>query len=314
MSKNHGLEIEPLRQRLPPATSLITFESAARLGSFTAAAEELRVTQAAVSRQVKRIEEFVGQALFVPAGRGKVLSPAGRVLLRSATQALGHIARSITQVKADGARRCFSLHAPLSFVNLWLLPRFASFRHAHPDVDVRFITGDVALELPEATDALSIRFGDGKWPHLNVHPLLDLEVFPVCSPAYLVELGMSCDDKETLLRGTLLDHGKGETLPVQWDSWFSQNRMAPPGESRRLTFTHYDGVVQAALLGHGIALGVDRLLQVPLRQQGLVRLPAPPAMPLRCHLVMPHSLETSPAMSAFAAWITNESDRPLEKL
>jgi LysR family transcriptional regulator, glycine cleavage system transcriptional activator len=313
VNKNQASDIEPLRQRLPPATSLITFESAARLGSFTAAAEELRVTQAAVSRQIKRIEEFVGEALFVPAGRGKVLSPAGRVLLQSATQALGHIARSITQVKAQGARRCFSLHAPASFVTLWLMPRFASFRRAHPDIDIRFLSGDAATEAQETSGALAIRVGHGKWPHLDVHPLLDMEVFPVCSPAYLVESGVP-DDDDPLDRKTLLDCSSEEPIPVHWHAWASQTGMATSAATRRLSFSHYDGVVQAALHGHGVALGVDKFLHEPLRDGRLVRVDSTPALPLRCYLAMPHSLESTPAMALFIDWITLASDRPLERL
>jgi LysR family transcriptional regulator, glycine cleavage system transcriptional activator len=308
--KSNASDIESLRQRLPPAASLITFESAARLGSFTAAAEELRVTQAAVSRQVKRIEEFVGEALFVTAGRGKVLSPAGRVLLQSASQALGHIARSITQVKAQGARGAFSLSAPLSFVNLWLMPRFGSFRRAHPDIDVRFLASDGGTEAPVEAGALSIRFGHGKWPHLDVHPLLDMEIFPVCSPAYLAERGASGDgDQETLL-----DCSSGETLPVHWQRWSAQAGRTMPSTARRLIFSDYDAVVQAALHGHGKALGVDKLLDTHLPQGSLVRLPDGPALPLRCYLVMPHSLDATPAMSLFIDWITQVSGRPLERL
>jgi LysR family transcriptional regulator, glycine cleavage system transcriptional activator len=299
---------------LPPAASLITFESAARLGSFTAAAEELRVTQAAVSRQVKRIEAFVGEPLFVTAGRGKVLSPAGRVLLQSASQALGHIARSITQVRAQGARGSFTLCAPHSFVNLWLMPRFGTFRRAHPDIDIHFLSGDGGTEGAAAAGALSIRFGHGRWPHLNVHPLLDVEVFPVCSPAWLAEGGASNDETEVLRRATLLDCGSDEGLPVQWQAWPSQPGQALSDSPRRLVFSNYDGVIQAALHGHGVALGVDKFLHQPLRDGRLVRLASLPVLPVRGYLVMPHSLDFTPAMSLFIDWITQASDRPLERL
>ncbi|MEK6420844.1 MAG: LysR substrate-binding domain-containing protein [Burkholderia gladioli] len=308
----------PLRKRLPPATSLITFESAARLGSFTAAADELRVTQAAVSRQIRRIEDFVGAPLFVAAGRGRTLSPAGRQLLEAATQGLEHIAKSIAQVKAYGTRQPLALSAPLSFVNLWLMPRLGAFREAYPDIDLHFATGDIDMAPPDAANTIAIRFGDGKWPHLSVHPLLDMQVVPVCSPAYAAAFARRAaghDEAFALLGGTLLDRDTEPPLAIRWDAWFTHAGIPGAHAPRRLLFSSYDAVLHAALHGQGIALGADALLRGAFRRGELVRAtPEVPGWPLRCHLVMPGALQTTPEMQQFIAWITNEAGRPIERL
>lgn len=314
MIKNQLKDLLPLRKRLPPATSLVTFESAARLGSFTAAAKELHVTQAAVSRQIKRIEEFVGAVLFLPVGRGKILSPEGRALLQSATQGLEHIARSIDQVKTYGTRRNFTISAPQSFVNRWLMPRLASFRHADPDVDIHFMTGELAIDPPEVRGSLTICFGDGKWPHLSTQLLLEMKVVPVCSPDYLDVQGQ-VENAADFLNHTLLDRASDEAFEIRWDKWFSGEGISETHIPRRLLFNNYDSTIHAALSGHGIALGLDELLIDHISQGSLVQpFKTQTSWPLRCHLIMPTPLDVTPEMHRFMQWITNEVGRSIESL
>ncbi|THF62129.1 LysR substrate-binding domain-containing protein [Pseudothauera rhizosphaerae] len=296
-----------LRKRLPPPNSIVTFESAARHGSFTSASEELRVTQAAVSRQIRRIEDYIGQALFKPAGRGRVLTPAGRELFEAVSIGLGHIAGAVSRIQEKSARSCVTIATPLSFANLWLIPRIASFRRAYPDIEIRFVTTDGDLDPAGAGLPLAVRYGDGKWPHLAVTPFLELEVFPVCTAGYLKECGRleSVDD---LLGKTLLDRETENAFAIRWSTWLEAMGAAPEQSPRRLYFNSYETVIRAVLTGQGVALGVDVLLEEHLGQSMLVApLDCRLRWPQAYYLVSPHGAELTREMCIFADWLLSEA-------
>src|SRR6056297_39172 len=174
-----------LKRELPPLNALATFESAARLASFTRAAEELHVSQAAVSRQVARLEQQLGTRLFHRGRRRLALTGAGRRLQESVTTGLGEIARGVRRVRMSTDEPPVTLAATIAFATYWLMPRMHTFREHYPDIDVRLLADDREAD-PGADDVdIAICYGEGS-PITGQHrALLGAEsIVPVCSPGY----------------------------------------------------------------------------------------------------------------------------------
>lgn len=258
-----------LRDRLPPPNSLVTFEAAARHLGFTRAAGELRVTQAAVSRQVKLLEDHLGAILFKRTHRALELTARGRQLYDAVSLGLGTIARACEEIRREESSADVTVASSVTFASYWLMARIAQYRAQFPDVDIRLVASARTRGLTGSGVDLAIRYGRGQWPGHTAHYLFDDDVYPVCAPLYL--------ERHAPLR-TLADLGSARLLHlaqydrnwVTWASWFAAFGLkeAPP---RGLQFDNYTVLIHAAISGEGVALCGGRLADDLIRRHELVR-------------------------------------------
>ena len=295
-----------LRRAIPSLGALATFEAAARLGGFTRAARELGVTQAAVSRQIRRLEEDLRVPLFVRANRRVTLTPAGGVLAMAVDQSFERIGDAIEVIRQPLMTDALTIAATLSFSHFWLLPRLSAFRAAHPRVTLRLISEDGEIDLRDGTADVVLRYGqapfrDGE----SVAAIVD-EVFAVCSPDLHDRFAAE------IRSGGLLDLPLiGTDVPdPSWLSWPRWSAMAGFGrmpDVSVLRFNHYNDAVYAAINGQGVALGWRLLLEGPLAEGTLLRVGGWSVTPPGAyHAVVPLRREQSAAVTAFAAWIARE--------
>ncbi len=260
-----------LKRELPQLNALVTFEAAARLASFTRAAAELHVSQAAVSRQIARLEEQLGARLFHRGHRRLELTGAGRRLQESAAAGLAEIGRGVRQVRMSTEEPPVTLSATIAFSTYWLMPRIHALRARRPGLDVRLLAGDEELD-PLADDVdIAISYGDATTPPGHHRVLLGRErVVPVCSPDYraahpelaaaapadLLEQALVHLDAEhwNRLHGTVID----------WPVWFEHYGVDLPGGLAGIRVNNYPMLIDALRSGQGIGLGwrppIDDLL------------------------------------------------------
>jgi LysR family transcriptional regulator, glycine cleavage system transcriptional activator len=294
-----------MRRRLPPLNTLRVFESGARRLSFTRAAEELHVTQAAVSHQIKALEDWLGTPLFLRLNRGLKLTPAAERYLRDVTAALDLISSATGQLMRPDDRRILSVAAFDSFASTWLLPRLKTFRRQYPDIDLRVWSVDREVDVFERGDIdLEIRYGDGNWPELSATKLLDEEVFPVCSPA------LAAGPPPLLSPGDLKRHTLLHDIMVaDWNAWLDAAEVTDVDGERGPGFNHSYLVIQAAIDGQGVALGRSVLVADALARGELVR---PFSISIPCaysyYLVCTEPLTEDPVVAAFCAWITTQAE------
>lgn len=262
----------PKRLRhLPSLNFLRGFECAARHLSFTKAAQELNLTQSAISRQVKAIEEQLGLELFHRDCRSLTLTNDGHELYRTVALGLAEIEASIVDFSSCLEHRLISLSTTAPFAALWLIPRLRSFRLRYPDIDVWVCTGSEIDTPRQERSHLAVRY---LAPHLllaDAHVLFEEHVVAVCSPAIAESVDHGLDDPSDLCRHTLLHIGDAQT-DWPWYSWrhfTGEPRLKP---AAALYFTQYDQLIQAAVEGHGIALGRRPLVDELIRQGRLVTL------------------------------------------
>lgn len=303
------------RKDLPPLEFLVAFEAAARLGSFTAAAEELNLTQAAISRQIRLLEQNLGRSLFTRAHRAVRLTPEGREFQHTVSLALSHIANAARGLRAVDDHATLTIAADQSVAALWLLPHLEDFRQAHGDIDIRLISSDLEADcLAEEVD-LSIIHGDGSWPGFEAELLLDEEVFPVCSPAYLKRHG-ALGRPEDLLNRVLIDLDDEHWNWINWRAWLTEQDVGlprddtgdgtGPGSLRRLVINSYPLIIQAAHDGLGVALGWKHLVNEPLASGALVRpLQNSVVTEFGYYLLVRQDRAASPEAAAFCDWARN---------
>jgi LysR family glycine cleavage system transcriptional activator len=296
-----------LRAKLPPVNSLVIFEAAARHLNFTRAAEELHVTQAAVSRQIHVLEGHLEVALFHRRHRSLELTPYGERLHKAVTMGLEHIASAtadIRRVPKDGE---VTVSTSVTFASYWLMSRIAKFRASHPDVELRLVASAPVANLAAAGVDLAVRYGQGRWSGVEAIHLLDNEIFPVCAPGYLAGRPRLRQPAE-LLEETLLHLVEFDHNWMDWEAWLRALGVERKPARRGLVFDNFLVLIQAALDGQGIALGGGRLADDFLARGVLVR---PIAATLRSelafYLVIPTELPLSQPAALFRDWILAEA-------
>ena len=298
--------------------ALPSFAAAARWQSFTAAAEELGVTQAAVSHQVRELEEQLGVKLFHRTGRAVRLTGAGEILKKAVDGAFEEIAEAMGQLKPR--KPSLRVTSPPSFASKWLVPRLDRFLAQVPEVDV-FI--DIKIrnitELSSRDRHVAIQFGAGSFPDYQVDRLGDEYIVPVCSPALLKGAGLKGargkPDPRELLRHTLLEtdwHSQGASWP-NWETWLDAAKLKGVRRGRTVGFAYSSLVIQAAIDGQGIALGDSTLIADDLAAGRLVK---PFDLALRgprqfaSFLVSPRGLEKGTVETQFRDWLLREIASP----
>lgn len=284
------------------------FDAVARLGSLTAAAAELGLSQPAVSQAVRVLEAAVGTPLFVRGHRGSRLTPAGAVLHRTVHPAIGDIDAAVREIRAENRRPVIRLFTDYGFASFWMMPRVADFRAVAPDAEVHIVAS--ASADPGTTDIdVAVLFGARTdFPAGALH-LLEERVVPVCSPAFAAAHGL-VGDPAAITRVPLL-HLDSTPRPrwFSWRDWLAAMRIerAPgPGD---LSLNTYGLVVQAAIADQGVALGWSGLIDGALSDGTLVAVGAPLVRGDSGYWMM-----TAPAPTAvarrFAAWMTASAALP----
>lgn len=297
-----------LRRSISSLSALASFEAAARLESFTLAAAELGVTQAAVSRQIKLLETELNTPLFLRAHRKVSLTPAGAALASTVTGAFGRVAEMIETIRQPLAPDSVTIGATLAFSHFWLLPRLPEFRAKHPNVKLKLIADDNPTDLRRDRLDAVIRFG--RSPFADGQSLASLadEVFPVCSPNLLRRLKLT-PEKADLLKLPLIASDAVNPSWLTWRSWAQSAGLGPAlgkaSDLSQLRFNHYTDTIQAAVNGEGVALGWAALISGHLKEARLVRIGHGVLHPEeRHHLLTPAGREPRASVAAFLGWMT----------
>lgn len=293
-----------MARSLPPLNGLRAFEAAARHLSFTRAAEELHVTQAAVSHQIKGLEERLGMRLFRRLNRALMLTDEGQRLFPAVRDAFERLAEAVEGLRARDTAGPLTVSVLPSFAAKWLVPRLSRFQERFPDIDLRITALERLVDLARDDVDVAIRFGSGRWRGVHAEMILADRVTPVCSPA----LAQRLRDPADLAHVTLL-HETMEPMRnfPDWAAWLQAAGVNGVDVSRGLRFSHTHILLQAAIDGRGIALG-----QAPLAADDLAagRLIAPFALSLPVgyayYLVYLPEAAERPKIKAFREWVLAE--------
>jgi DNA-binding transcriptional LysR family regulator len=298
-----------LRRSLSSLSALATFEAAARHRSFTLAAAELGVSQAAVSRQVRALEEDIGMPLFVRHHRRVEPTHAGLVLSGSVTSGFEQIADTIAGLRQSHSASAVTIGATLAMSHFWLLPRLTSFRQAHPQVQLRLISQDEGFDLRRGDAQIVIRYGRPPFAGARVVASLADQIFPVCSPGFRDGLG-PLDPDAALFSLPLIATDWPDPGWETWGGWAAAAGLPRAVPRAGLRFTHYTDTIYAAMAGEGVALGWGRLLSGPLGDGRLVRLGTRcvPAGPVY-HVLVADDRVPGPAAALALDWLAAEMAR-----
>ena len=292
-----------MSHRLPPLAALRAFEAAARHLSFTRAAQELHVTQTAISHQIRALEERLGVKLFRRLPRGLVLTEEAQRYLPAVRDAFAHIDAATGELLAARAGGPVTASVLPSFAARWLVPRLGRLRSAHPDIDLRISTSQHLVDFAREDVDIGIRMGRGHYPGLRVDRLFGETLMPVCTPALLE--GEHPLRRPEDLRHHVLLHDDDYT---SWQLWLDLAGVAGVDARRGLIFTDSGMVVQAAAEGQGVALARTALAAWDLAAGRLVR-PFDIGMPhdLAYYLVCPEGSAERPRIAAVRAWLLAEA-------
>jgi LysR family glycine cleavage system transcriptional activator len=298
---------------LPPLDLLVGFEAAARQLSFSKAGDEVFVTQSAISRQVKKLEDYLGVVLFERRHRALELTEQGWVLYKVVRESLTQLSATVETLRTGSEGRGIRVTSTTAFASLWLVPRLARLRAQHPEIALHIEADNRIVDPKQGNADLSIRYctPDKTSPETDIL-LTGEEIFPVCSPALLARNGRSIVDIEDLRHHTLLHlsdpHNAWPWL--QWSNWLEGVGSRVAAGDIGLRFSHLDQMIQAATMGHGVALGSSPLVDYLLAEGALVA-------PLSQRLVGPRSFFLCPgqrcdtSVKSFVAWLQDSIVRPV---
>jgi DNA-binding transcriptional LysR family regulator len=298
------------RYRLPQVAFFQGFEAAARNLSFTKAAAELFITQSAVSRQIKALEDHLGVALFERRARSLILNEHGQALYGVVGDVLDRLQAAVDRLKTDSRTRQLSITTTTGFASLWLIPRLPRFTSLRPGIDVRISATTDMLNLERSLVDLAVRYCPPEMVPEGAVRLFGEEILPVCSPSLLREKPLR---RPTDLRDhTLLhfDYPGAVKLFMDWGTWLTALGIGKLRSAGSLHFTQYEQMIQAAINGQGVALGRDPLVK-DLIQAGTLVAPFNSALVgSRAHfLVESPAAAGKPHVRQFADWLLGEVKR-----
>ncbi|NBB49370.1 LysR family transcriptional regulator [Rhizobium sp. CRIBSB] len=295
----------PARRFLPSLSLLTAFEAAARTGSITAAARELDLTQSAVSRQIKALENQLGVGLFLRERQTIRLTVAGDSYAREIREALRRISSASLNLRANPHGGTLNLAILPTFGARWLAPRLGQFLTANPGITINLVTRLSPFDFRLDSIDAAIHFGDAVWPGAELTLLMEEETIPACSPTFKREHAIEMPTD--LLHVSLLHL---TTRPDAWERWFHETGVAFESVHGML-FDQFATASQAAIGGLGVALLPTFLIQDELRRGELV--PAvnrPIRSDQRYYLAFPRERAAYPPLVAFRNWIVRELSRP----
>lgn len=290
-----------------PLNSLVVFESAARHGSFTRAADELGISQPAVSHAVRSLETELGSVLFNRRNKGVYLTQAGKYLTEQVALGINVIQQAVREVKSMAVEHQVTLAVSTATATWWLLPRIARFKQLYPKIELRVITTDRDLDLSRERIDLAVTLGSSGFEAYQHWKFVDEEVFPVCSPGFLQQ-HPALRDVKALARLPLLHLEERYKPRIGWAEWLRHFGVPLRREAAMFRFNDYSIVLQAALEGQGVALGWKHIVEPLLAQGQLVR-PLQEAVttdqPL--HVVAPRDTELRSDVAHLRNWLMEEA-------
>lgn len=292
-----------MAREFPNLLALRAFEAAGRHLSFTRAAEELFLTQGAISRHVRGLEDELGVKLFHRRARSMELTQAGAGYLATVRQAFDLLAAGTRQARTSSTQVRLKVALTASFAANWLLPRLSHFAASNPDIGIDLEPGIQLIDLSAEDVDAAIRYGTGNWPGLDATALMSEAFFPVCNPALLTQ-GPPLHTASDLVHHNLLLSGPHS----DWDDWAELAGLDLRSVPRQTMLYDYNLVLQAAVDGMGVALGRRILIEERLKSGALVQ-----ALPLTLRGARGYYLVTLPArrgdksIEAFRNWLLAEA-------
>lgn len=294
---------------LPPLSALRAFEAAARLQSFSRAADELNVTPAAISHQIAALEADLGVSLFNRRNRAVELTASARVLLPGLSEAFSGIQDSVRRLRSHNDTGTLTVTASPSFAGKWLVQRLHRFQEQHSDIDVRISATDTLVDLARSDFDIAVRYGTGRYPGLEVELLLKNEVFPACSPE-LLRNGPPLETPSDLRNHVLLHDQQSDRDPLapSWPMWLKAAGINDAQASHGLSFSANVLALEAAIAGHGVTLAYSTTAAADIAAGRLVRLFSLSLPDTFAYYVVaaPSALER-PKVKAFWDWLRQEA-------
>lgn len=292
-----------MSRRLPPLNALRAFEAGARHLSFTRAADELFVTQAAVSHQVKTLEESLGVKLFKRLPRKLVLTDEGRALLPVVSESFARIADAAERITAGAQSQILNVTLTPAFAAKWLTPRFSRFWQRHPEIDLRLHHSISLIDFAREDMDMGVRAGRGEWPGLEAEFLLPIDLTPVCSPA-LLDGPHPLRTPSDLRHHTLLHEDNQE----DWVQWIRLAGVTDVDPRSGRVFNDSPSMIQVALDGQGVALGRTALIADDFRSGKLVRpFDLELSSEVAYHIIYPPGALALPKVKAFRDFLLEEA-------
>ncbi|WP_323779322.1 LysR family transcriptional regulator [Leisingera sp.] len=291
------------RKFLPSISSLRALEALDRLGSASAAAEELALTQGAVSRQLQTLERQLGMALVQRDQKRLMLTSEAQDYAAEIRQALNLIVQSTLRLQAAPLAGTLNLAILPAFGMRWLMPRLPEFSRLHPDVTINMSTRLEPFNFGTELFDAAIHFGDASWPGTDSLLLKHEQLLPVCAPQLLA--GRVISEPKEILKLPLLHI---QTRTMAWRDWFGQLGIATNGDLSGTIYDQFATITQAALHGLGVALMPDYLVEQDLATGRLVALhPEPVETEGAYYLVWPERKSTAPALKKFRSWLAGKA-------
>jgi LysR family glycine cleavage system transcriptional activator len=293
-------------RRLPPLSTLRSFEAAARLLSFSKAADELHVTHGAVSRAIKHLEDHLGIALFQRKTRAVALTPTGATYAAAVRDTLERLAAATVAIADQQTLGGLNVSTTDSFASKWLLPRLYRFRAKHPEIDVRLIASPKLADFVNDGIDVAIRYGRGRYAGLTAELLMMEELTPVSSPK-LLEDPHPLKTPDDLKHHTLIH----DDFQIDWAMWLRTAGVQGVDAHRGPRFESSVHAVQAAVQGEGVVLGRSALVADDLKAGRLVK-PFTLSLPadLAYYVVYPTQSAERPKIKAFRDWLMEEVAEP----
>ncbi|MBO6834821.1 MAG: transcriptional regulator GcvA [Alphaproteobacteria bacterium] len=302
-------------RNLPPLAALRAFEAAARHLSFKSASEELRVTPAAISQQIKTLEDYTGVKLFRRLTRALALTEAGKQAAPEVSAAFDQLEDAYVIMRSGGRAGPLTVSLPPSLASKWLVPRLGRFHERHPEIDLRIDANTRLVQFDKEAIDMAIRFGMGSYPGLKGEPLFQTRTLPVCSPK--LTKGRNALKHPADLKNHTLIHLQETGAAAMEDTWAMWLRAAGIDDvdpTRGPRFNTYSLLIDAALAGHGVALVeyvfADEELTSGKLVQPFADVPILNAN-LGYHVVYPPHHADDPRLQAFRVWLFEERDRTL---
>lgn len=285
--------------RHPPLNALRAFEAAARHLSVKIAAEELCVTPGAVSQMLRTLEDHLGTKLFERVNRGIFLTAAGRDYLPPIRNAFRQIAEASKRLAAASDTGLLTVSATPFFASAWLVPRLGSFQCACPDIDLQLVTGTALVDFARGGADVAIRHGLGRYPGLQSHRVVAVEMVPVAAPSLVERFGMPKAAAELKRWPRIHDADR-----KGWSLWFQAHGIDEADPPRGPSFDDSGLLLKAVLTGQGVGLLPAAMVEFELEEGKAVTLASPIQIEaFAYYLVYPEVNRDGPKIAAFREWI-----------
>jgi len=292
-----------MARKLPPLNPLRAFEASARTLSFTKAADELFVTQAAISHQIKMLEDVIGVQLFKRLNRALMLTEEGMIFLPFVRDALDTLAAGMDKLRRQETAGALTVSVMPSFASAWLVPRLTNFKQAHPDIDLRISANFELVDFNRDDVDVALRWGKGEYPGLKSERFMTEDIFPVCSPKLLTDGPNPIKVPDDLKYHSLIH----DEMKTDWRMWLLTAKVKGIDLDKGLSFNQSNLVLQAAIAGQGVALGRSSMTHDALASGQLVK-PFNLILPgdLAFYIVAPAASFDKPKVKAFREWVIGE--------